>query len=100
MPLHHCSIAKVTLAYVVLMHTKDLCIHVVEVLTPTNSIEEAINLYEQMHNVHMPGPKQAVSSWSGPEVGVAFINYIQVRRWVWQFLNIMIVIVIIKKHYS
>ena len=36
---------------------------------------------------------QAVSSWSGPEVGVAATNYTPVRKWVWQLLTIMIVIV-------
>ena len=36
---------------------------------------------------------RASRSWSSLEVGVA-INYKQVRKWVWQLLTIMIVIVI------
>ena len=30
-----------------------------------------------------------VARWSDPEVGVTIINYIQVRKWVWQLLTIM-----------
>jgi len=36
--------------------------------------------------------KQAASNWAGPEVGVAITNYIQVRKWEWQMLTIMLLL--------
>ena len=48
------------------------------------------------HSYYMSGPQQAVPSWSGPEVGVAIVNYIHVWKWVCHLLTIIIVIVILK----